>query len=86
MKLLVRNLARSTTVKELTDLFEVFGKVQSCNLVMDEVSGVSKGFGFIEMPKAGEAKIALKNLNNKTVGSNKIRVKKAEEKKIETNC
>jgi len=86
MKLLVRNLARSTTVKELTDLFEVFGKVQSCNLVMDEVSGVSKGFGFIEMPKAGEAKIALKNLNNKTVGSNKIRVKKAEEKNIETNC
>jgi RNA recognition motif-containing protein len=47
---------------------------------MDEVSGVSKGFGFVEMPKAGEAKIALKNLNNKTVGSNKIRVKKAEEK------
>ena len=80
MKLLVRNLARSTTVKELAELFQVFGKVQSCNLVMDEVSGVSKGFGFIEMPKAGEAKIALKSLNNKTVGSNKIRVKKAEEK------
>jgi RNA recognition motif-containing protein len=83
MKLLVRNLARSTTVKELTDLFQAFGKVQSCNLVMDEVSGVSKGFGFVEMPKAGEAKIALKNLNNKTVGSNKIRVKKSEEKNAE---
>ncbi len=83
MKLLVRNLARSTTIKELTDLFQAFGKVQSCNLVMDEVSGVSKGFGFVEMPKAGEAKIALKNLNNKTVGSNKIRVKKAVEKSDE---
>jgi|TARA_B110000971_G_scaffold174839_1_gene179945 RNA recognition motif-containing protein len=80
MKLLVRNLARSTTAKELTDLFQAFGTVQSCNLVMDEVSGVSKGFGFVEMPKSGEAKIALKNLNNKTVGCNKIRVKKAEEK------
>ena len=80
MKLLVRNLDRSTTEKELTELFQAFGKVQSCNIVMDDVSKVSKGFGFIEMPKAGEAKIALKNLNNKKIGTSTIRVKKAEEK------
>ena len=78
MKLLVRNLDRSTTVEELNDLFQAFGKVQSCNLITDQVSGASKGFGFIEMPKVGEAKIAIKNLNNMTVGSNKIRVKKAQ--------
>jgi RNA recognition motif-containing protein len=81
MKILVRNLDRSTTEKELHDLFHAFGIVQSCSLIIDESSGESKGFGFIEMPKAGEAKIAIKKLNNKTVGSNKIRVKKAEEKK-----
>ena len=40
------------------------------------------GFGFVEMPKSGEAKVAIKNLNNKTVGSNKIRVKKAEDKNL----
>lgn len=80
MKILVRNLARSTTEEELKDLFQVFGKVQSCSLVIDPVSGESKGFGFVEMPKAGEAKAALKNLNNKEVGGNKIRVKKAEDK------
>ena len=80
MKLLVRNLDRLTTVEELKDLFQAFGKVQSCNLVTDQVSGKSKGFGFVEMPKVGEAKIAMKSLNNKTIGSNKIRVKKAEEK------
>ena len=80
MKLLVRNLDRSTTEEELNDLFQAFGKVQSCNLVIDQVSGVSKGFGFVEMPKVGEAKIAMKYLNNKTIGSNKIRVKKTEEK------
>ncbi|NOX75326.1 MAG: RNA-binding protein [Gammaproteobacteria bacterium] len=79
MKLLVRNLDRSTTEKELTDLFQAFGEVQSCNLIIDQVSGVSKGFGFVEMPRVGEAKIAMKKLNNKTIGSNKIRVKKAEE-------
>ena len=80
MKLLVRNLDRSTTEEALNDLFQAFGSVQSCDLVVDQVSGASKGFGFVEMPKTGEAKTAIKNLNNKTIGSNKIRVKKAEEK------
>jgi len=80
MKLLIRNLDRSTTEQELRDLFQEFGTVQSCNLVMDQESGGSKGFGFVEMPKPGEAKSAIKKLNHKTVGSNKIRVKKADDK------
>lgn len=80
MKLLIRNLDRSTTEDELRELFREFGAVQSCDLVIDKVSGESKGFGFVEMPKAGEAKSAAKNLNGKKVGSEKIRVKKAEEK------
>ena len=80
MKILVRNLARSTTEKELNALFETFGNVQSCSLVIDPVSKESKGFGFVEMPKAGEAKAALKSLNNKEVAGNTIRVKKAEDK------
>ena len=78
MKLLIRNLDRSTTEEELEALFQEYGTVQSSNLVMDRESGASKGFGFIEMPKQGEAKAAIKNLNNKTGGSNQIRVKKAE--------
>jgi RNA recognition motif-containing protein len=81
MKILVRNLDRLTTEEELKALFQEFGAIQSCSLVMDRDSGASKGFGFIEMPKSGEAKAAIKNLNNKTVGSNIIRVKKAEDKK-----
>jgi len=76
MKLLVRNLDRSTTEEELTDLFQKFGTVQSCDLVMDKNSGQSKGFGFIEMPKAGHAKAAIKNLNDKVIGNSTIRVKK----------
>jgi RNA recognition motif-containing protein len=80
MKLLVRNLDRSTTEQELNDLFQAFGTVQSCNIIIDQASGLSKGFGFVEMPIAGEAKAALKNLNNKSIGNNKIRVKKAENK------
>ena len=80
MKLLIRNLDRLTTEDELKGFFQEFGSVQSCDLVIDRESGASKGFGFIEMPKSGDAKSAIKNLNNKTIGNNKIRVKKAEDK------
>lgn len=81
MKLLIRNLDRLTTEGELKELFQKFGAVQYCNMVLDLESGKSKGFAFIEMPKSGEAKAAMKSLNNKIIGSNKIRVKKAEDKK-----
>lgn len=80
MKLLVRNLARSTSEAELKELFESYGSVQYCTLVMDPVSGGSKGFGFVEMPKGGEAKAAMKGLNNTMVNGSVLRVKKAEDK------
>lgn len=80
MKLLVRNLDRNTTETEVKALFEQYGAVQSCTLVMDKETELSKGFGFVEMPSPGEAKAAVKNLNNSVLGDNKIRVKKAEEK------
>lgn len=80
MKLLIRNLARSTTEAELRALFEALGTVQSCTLVMDKKTGGSKGFGFVEMPKQGDAKAAIKTLNGMEVAGNKIRVKKAEPK------
>lgn len=82
MKLLIRNLARSTTEDELKVMFEEYGVVQSCTLVIDKASGGSKGFGFVEMPKAGDAKAAMKSLNGKDVAGNKIRVKKAEPTQI----
>ena len=80
MKLIIRNLARSTTEEELKALFQEYGTVQSCDLVSDKATGGSKGFAFVEMPKPGEAKVAMKKLNNMTVASNKIRVKRAENK------
>ena len=75
MKLLVRNLDRLTTEEELIGIFKEFGEIGYCTLVMDPKSGSSKGFGFIEMPNVSEAKAAIKNLNYKTIGRNKIRVK-----------
>ena len=80
MKLIIRNLDRSTTEDEVKTLFEKFGAVQSCDLVIDKVSGGSKGFAFVEIPHPGEAKAAMKSLNGTTVSGSKIRVKKAVKK------
>jgi RNA recognition motif-containing protein len=84
MKLLIRNLARSTTEDELLDLFKAYGTVQSCNLVLDKNTGSSKGFGFVEIPDQGAAKAAMKALNGSDVAGNTIRVKKATEAKLES--
>ncbi|MEL6984298.1 MAG: RNA-binding protein [Actinomycetota bacterium] len=80
MRLLVRNLDRSTTEDDLRDLFETFGPVQSCSIVLDAETGRSKGFGFVEMPKPGEAKAAVLNLNGTELDGARIRVKKAQGK------
>ena len=78
MKILIRDLARTTTEQEIREMFEAYGSVQSCSLVLDKETGASKGFGFVEMPRPGEANAAIKSLNGKQVAGNKIRVKKAE--------
>lgn len=78
MKLLVRNLDRTLSEDTLRTMFEAYGKIQSCTLVMDPKTGVSKGFGFVEMPVPGEAKAAMKQLNGSVVADLTIRVKKAE--------
>ena len=81
MKVLIRNLNRTTTQATVLELFQAYGGVQSCTIVMDKNSGGSKGFGFVEMPNQGEAKAAIKSLNAMDLEGNVIRVKKAEDKK-----
>lgn len=80
MKILVRNLDRLVTQPELEALFQPFGHVESCVLVMDEKTGKSKGFGFVEMPNPRQAVQAIKGLNTLKVRGFGIRVKAAEPK------
>lgn len=85
MKIMMRNLSRDTTEAELLTLFKAYGNVQYCNLVMDKATGKSKGFGFVEMPHAGEARAAIKGLNYRDIDGNRIRVKKAEKREDNAN-
>ena len=78
MKLLVRNLSRTTTEQEIRILFSAHGTVTECNLVLDQETGKSKGFGFVIMPNENEGKSAISSLHETRVAKNRIRVKLAQ--------
>jgi RNA recognition motif-containing protein len=63
MNLYLGNLLRDVTEAELRELFEPFGKIDKVSVIKDKFSGVSKGFGFIEMPVKEEAEAAIKALH-----------------------
>ena len=67
MKLLIRNLSRSTTENQIHKMFEEFGKVSTCNLVLDQTTGKSKGFAFVEMADDEQATRAMKALHEMMV-------------------
>ena len=73
--ILIRNLPRTLTEQDLETLFLPFGNVTSCDLVIDQLSGESKGFGFVEMENQAATDNAIAGLNAKKLENKKIRVK-----------
>jgi len=76
-KLFVGNLSWSTTDESLRAFFAQVGTVESARVVMDKMTGRSRGFGFVEMPNAEEAQKAVAELNEKELDGRNIRVNEA---------
>lgn len=76
-KLFVGSLPFETTSEELNKLFAEIGDVESANIVTDRMSGRSRGFGFVEMAKDGDATKAVEKLNGSEIGGRKIVVNEA---------
>lgn len=77
MNIYVGNLPYSLTEDELRAAFSQFGEVSSVNIIMDRMSGQSKGFGFVEMPDNTEADEAIKALNESALNGRNIKVNQA---------
>ena len=75
MKLIVLNLPRNLDEKSLALLFKKIGDIKSCNLVIDKYTGISKGFGFVELARGDKGEVAINELHGSKVGKNKIRIK-----------
>ncbi len=80
MKLFVAGLPYDLDDAELTEIFEKFGTVVSARVAMDKDTGKSKGFGFVDMQNAEEAKDAIENLKDISLGKKPLVVKEAEER------
>ena len=77
MRLYVGNLSYSTTSQNLEDLFAEHGQVNSAQVVQDRDTGRSKGFGFVEMNDANEARAAIEAMNLKDVDGRALTVSEA---------
>jgi RNA recognition motif-containing protein len=77
MKLIVLNLPRDFSEDQLAKLFKIHGNIKGCDLVIDPHTGISKGFGFVEMALEHEGKIAIEALHGTKLAKQKIRVKEA---------
>jgi RNA recognition motif-containing protein len=78
MNIFVAKLNFSTSSDTLREAFEAYGQVSSANVIMDKITGKSKGFGFVEMADDEEAKSAISQLNESEIDGRTIVVKKAE--------
>ena len=74
MNIHVGNLAKETSEPQLRESFATFGDVTKVKIVMDKITGMPKGFGFVEMPTLDHANAAIAGLNGKDLGGNLLAV------------
>ena len=79
-KLFVGNLPHAHTSKELETMFAPFGTVKSAQVIVDRMTGQSRGFGFVEMETPEQAEAAKAALNGSVVGGRTLTVNEARER------
>ena len=76
-KLYVGGIAYSTSNDGLKKAFEECGAVVSATIIMDKMTGRSKGFGFVEMSSDSEADAAIAKWNGAELEGRKLTVNEA---------
>lgn len=76
-KLYVGGLPYATTDAELKDAFSKAGAVSSAVVIMDKMTGRSKGFGFVEYASDEDAQKAIDMFNGKDFGGRTLTVNEA---------
>ncbi len=76
-KLYVGSVSYSTTADGLKDAFSQAGEVLKADIIMDRMTGRSKGFGFVEMANDADADKAIELWNGKDLDGRKLIVNEA---------
>ncbi len=80
MDIYVGNLPYSTTDDDLRSLFAAHGEVASARVVIDRMTGRSKGFGFVEMKDQAQAQKAIEALNGYECEGRTLRINESQPK------
>jgi RNA recognition motif-containing protein len=80
MTIYVSNLMSQVNEEELKKAFAVYGAVASCKIIGDKFTGVSRGFGFVDMSNDEEGNKAIKGLDGTNLGGRNISVAIAKER------
>lgn len=76
-KLFVGNLDYTVTSDDLKQAFSAFGTVVDAVVIMDKMTGRSRGFGFVTMGSDAEAQAAMEKLNQSELKGRKININEA---------
>ena len=77
MTIYVGNLAYEVTEDDLRTVFAPYGEVTTVRVIRDRFSGVSRGFGFVEMPTPAAAQAAIAGLQDQAVKGQTLHVNEA---------
>lgn len=77
MKIYISNLESGINNSDLNNLFSEYGNVASANVIMDRLTGQSRGFAFVDMPEDTAAKKAISELDEAEYHGKIIRVSEA---------
>lgn len=76
-KLYVGNLSFNTTENDLQDAFAPHGAVAGVDLIMDKMSGRSRGFAFVTMDSPESAKAAISAMHGSQLAGRPLTVNEA---------
>jgi len=79
MKIFVGNLSPEVNEEELISLFSEHGSVGNVKIIRDTSNQMSRGFGFVDMPRKVDAKKALKTLNDFELRGQRMSVNEAKQ-------
>jgi RNA recognition motif-containing protein len=80
LNIFVGNFLFDTTEAELRGLFATFGPVVSVRIIVDRVTGRSRGYGFVEMEDSGQGRVAVERLDGSDFNGRLLKVNDAAEK------
>lgn len=79
-RIYVGNLSYDSTEERLRTLFAQAGAVTEVKMMTDRETGRSRGFAFVEMGSAAEARTAIDQLNGREIDGRSLRISEAQER------